>query len=74
MLVYVLQGPPAPEEQVSTSDPAEQQQQQQQAAEIPMEGVEESGGDESKPQYSVGDDGRPRQRILTEQGMLLPAG
>ena len=31
-------------------------------------------GDEGKPEYSVGDDGRPRQRILTEQGMLLPAG
>lgn len=73
----MLQGPPAPEEQVSTSDfREEQQKQQQQQQETPMEGVEEGGatGDDSKPQYSVGDDGRPRQRILTEQGMLLPAG
>ena len=53
---------------------------QQQAAETPMEVVEEGGatgggeGDDGKPVYSVGEDGRPRQRILTEQGMLLPAG
>lgn len=30
--------------------------------------------DDTKPVYSMGQDGRPRQRILTEQGMLLPAG
>ena len=65
---------------MSTSDPTEQQQQQQQQLqqqqETAMEGVEEGGatGDDSKPQYSLGEDGRPRQRILTEQGMLLPAG
>jgi hypothetical protein len=26
------------------------------------------------PQYAMGDDGRPRQHILTDTGMLLPAG
>ena len=26
------------------------------------------------PQYAMGEDGRPRQHILTDTGMLLPAG
>ena len=48
----------------------------QRVAETAKEGEEGSTAvtDESKPVYSMGDDGRPRQRILTEQGMLLPAG
>ncbi len=27
-----------------------------------------------EPEYSVGEDGRPRQHILTDTGMLIPAG
>ena len=39
----------------------------------PLEKPKKSGNDESS-QYSIGEDGRPRQHILTDTGMLLPAG
>ena len=35
---------------------------------------EEPKDDPNNPQYSVGEDGRPRQHIITDTGMLLPAG
>ena len=45
--------------------------------EEPMEEGTSSGEDKEKkegPEYSVGEDGRPRQHILTDTGMLVPAG
>lgn len=33
-----------------------------------------SGDRKNVPQYAMGEDGRPRQHILTDTGMLLPAG
>lgn len=46
------------------------------------EKVDDAEGDTPKdaatrkdaPQYAMGEDGRPRQHILTDTGMLLPAG
>ena len=35
---------------------------------------EEPKDDPNNPQYSLGEDGRPRQHIITDTGMLLPAG
>ena len=48
------------------------------SSEVPMEVGGATGGEEPKkkegPDYSVGEDGRPRQHILTDTGLLIPAG
>ncbi len=48
------------------------------STEVPMEVGGATGGEEPKkkdgPDYSVGEDGRPRQHILTDTGLLIPAG
>lgn len=38
------------------------------------EASEEPKKKEDGPKYAMGEDGRPRQHILTDTGMLLPAG
>lgn len=44
--------------------------------EEPMDQDSGATSEEKKegPEYSVGEDGRPRQHILTDTGMLIPAG
>ena len=44
--------------------------------EKPSEGAEKKTEESATGEDgdNVGEDGRPRQRILTDQGMLLPAG
>ena len=65
---------PAPSEATRPSEEASKSEASSSGATALEEPKPKQNGDEGKPEYSVGDDGRPRQRILTEQGMLLPAG
>ena len=65
---------PEPSQAAKPSDEANKSEASPVGATALEEPKPKENGDEGKPEYSVGDDGRPRQRILTEQGMLLPAG